>query len=170
MNKKKLKKFGKDFLVFSMLSLTIIAAIDFYRFKTQVPAELPQNIILQIQSQLPEKVLKNNEMALVYVWGSWCSICSFTSPQVNTLQSSFPVVSIAIKSGNEHQVKNYLKKHQYHFPTLVDEHNLLAMQLGVRGTPAFFMIDGKGKVYYYSIGASTYAGLWLKLFLLDLIK
>jgi thiol-disulfide isomerase/thioredoxin len=161
-NNKNIKAIAKNLAIYLTVAIIVMTAIDFYRLKTQQSAQLPQSVLLQIQSHFSKPT---KQPILLYAWGSWCPICSFTSPQVNALSEHFPVLSLAIRSGNNKEVKHYLQQKNYGFATLVDQHGSIAQQLNIKGTPAFFIIDQTGKVYYYSTGASTFFGLYLKLWL-----
>ena len=49
---------------------------------------------------------------LIYFWGSWCPLCSYTSSTVTELSKEYSVITIALSSGNEDEVLLYLKENK----------------------------------------------------------
>ncbi|WP_233572037.1 hypothetical protein [Neisseria weixii] len=47
----------------------------------------------------------------MYFWGTWCGICKYTSSSVEKLhQNHIPVISIALKSGDDTELKDISTK------------------------------------------------------------
>ncbi|OAU97194.1 Membrane protein, suppressor for copper-sensitivity ScsD [Moraxella catarrhalis] len=78
---------------------------------------------------------------LIYFWGSWCHVCTITSPKVNQLhQDGYSVVSIAVKSGDDAQLGQYLQRHQYHFTTINDTDGQIFANWQGQVTPSFVIL------------------------------
>jgi thiol-disulfide isomerase/thioredoxin len=122
------------------------------------------------QAQILESIDYSNGPTLVYFWGSWCSICSTTSPSVSTLaqESNHNIVSIALSSGNDEEVHRYLNENDYVFSAINDDNGLISKSWGVAVTPSIFIIDSKGGIRFTSTGMTSLWGMKLRLWLATL--
>ena len=122
------------------------------------------------QAQILESIDYSNGTTLVYFWGSWCSICSTTSPSVSTLarEGNHNIVSIALSSGNDEEVNRYLNENDYVFRAINDDNGLISKSWGVAVTPSIFIIDSKGDIRFTSTGMTSLWGMKLRLWLATL--
>ena len=89
--------------------------------------------------------LEQNKPTLLYFWGTWCGYCRYTSPAINSLaKEGYQVVSVALRSGNEADVNDYLSKHDYHFTTVNDPKGEFAGRWQINVTPTIVLLS-KGK-------------------------
>ena len=100
---------------------------------------------------------------LVYVWSSWCPICRIEEGAVESLAPDWPVLSIAMQSGDAAAVARFIAGRGIVYPALIDEQGEMAHRLGVRGVPAWFVVDGRGRVRFSGTGYTTSWGLQLRL-------
>ncbi|WP_259404239.1 protein disulfide oxidoreductase [Pseudoalteromonas sp. SG45-1] len=93
-----------------------------------------QNINLAAMSQ--------DKPTLVYFWGTWCPICSINSPAINELanENKYPVVSIAIKSGSDQELHDYLNEQGYSFSTVNDQHGEIFSDWQGQVTPSYIIL------------------------------
>ena len=100
---------------------------------------------------------------LVHFWASWCPVCGITQRGVDRLSQTWPVITVALNSGDPDAVSRHLGQHHLSHPTIVDESGELASQWGVRGVPASFIVDSQGQIRYRSSGLTPawVLRLWL---------
>ena len=110
------------------------------------------------------KMLKDSPV-LIYFWGSWCPLCSVTSPIVTELSKEYQVLTIALSSGNKLQVLSYLKENKYHFPVINDPDGVISKKWNVFATPSILIINRKGEISSVTIGISSALGLKFRLWL-----
>lgn len=72
-------------------------------------------------------------------------------PSVQRVHEAFPnddvaVVAISLDGGGVPTVQSYLAKHEYTFPTLVDQKMTVARALGARSVPYTLVINRQGAV------------------------
>ena len=108
---------------------------------------------------------QNQQATLVYFWGSWCGICSITSPAVNNLAKDHNIITVALSSGDEQELQDYLTDNQYQFKTINDDDGIISGQWGVEVTPSLFYINSAGEIVWVSSGLSSEWGMRLKLWL-----
>lgn len=112
-------------------------------------------------------MLSHERPVLVYFWGSWCGVCQLTSPNVQALHAqNHPVISVAVSSGDDGELLEYLNRHDYHFATINDGNGSLFRSWGGQVTPSFVIVRD-GKVHQSFTGVSP---LWLLKFRLWLAQ
>ena len=78
-------------------------------------------------------------------------------PSVQRVHEAFPsedvaVVAISLDGGGVPTVQSYLAKHEYTFPTPVDEGMTVARALGARSVPYTLVINRQGAVVAHASG------------------
>ncbi|MFZ7276598.1 protein disulfide oxidoreductase [Avibacterium endocarditidis] len=161
----KIKSAVKNLLVFALLFGAISFAMDYWR-RPNAPKNALQQTLLALNGESVQLAkLSKEKPVLLYFWGSWCSICSLTSPSIENLANDgVQVVSVALKSGNDQAVQNYLQQHQYDFLTVNDPKGTLSAQWQIQVTPSIIIIKN-GKIVHTTTGLSSPWGLKLRLWL-----
>ena len=103
--------------------------------------------------------------ALIYFWASWCGICKAMQGTVAGLAAELPVITVATQSGGRAEVANNQQQSHFMVPTLLDEDGELAMNYGLRGVPAFFILGRDGEIRFATTGLTSIWGLRLRLWL-----
>ncbi|OOF87708.1 protein disulfide oxidoreductase [Rodentibacter ratti] len=154
-----------------VLTLIIVSSIlDFIR-KPEIPPEISKTALYDLQGNsffLPQ--IAQDKPMLVYFWGTWCGYCRYTSPAINDLaKEGYPVVSIALRSGSEKDVEDYLAKHDYRFTTVNDPQGTIAQKWQVNVTPTIIILN-KGKMDLATTGWTSYWGLKVRLFFTEFLS
>ena len=100
---------------------------------------------------------------LLYVWSSWCPICRAEEGTITALAEDWPVLTLAMQSGDPDTVAKFMRERGLAYPALVDTQGELAWRLGVRATPAWFVIDRSGTIRFSGMGYTTGWGLRARL-------
>lgn len=158
----------KKMLLIIGLAFVLSLAIDAYRLFSQSPQNIPADAFVTINQSLGNNA-NTEKHVVIYAWASWCALCSVTTPQVKWLQALYPTTSIAVQSGDDAKVAQYIKSKNIQFPVINDNDGLLANSLNIKGTPTFIIASNTGKVHYYSVGVSFLPSLLLKLFIIDVM-
>ena len=148
-----------------VLTLIIVSSIlDFIR-KPNIPPDINATALYDLQGNaffLPQ--LDQAKPTIIYFWGSWCGYCRYTSPAINSLsEEGYPVVSVALRSGTNKDVEDYLQTHHYQFTTVNDPQGKIADQWQVNVTPTIIILN-KGKMDLATTGWTSYWGLKVRLF------
>lgn len=148
-----------------LVSLIIVSGIlDFVR-RPVVPEEINKITLQDLQgNSFSLESLDQNKPTLLYFWGTWCGYCRYTSPAINSLaKEGYQVVSVALRSGNEAAVNDYLSKNDYHFTTVNDPKGEFAGRWQINVTPTIVLLS-KGKMDLVTTGLTSYWGLKVRLF------
>lgn len=99
----------------------------------------------------------------LYFWADWCPICSAQRGTIDTLQADYPILTLAMQSGDSGSVRRYLAEHGLDWATAVDEDGRIAARFGLHGVPAFITIAPDGQISSVAIGYTTGLGMRLRL-------
>ena len=143
--KQKVLSVFKTILIYGLIAAVIYTAVNWWR-QPVMPAN-PQLQLTDYQGQAVDLVaLSENKPTLIYFWGTWCPICSVTSPTIDKLAAAdnYPVVTIAIKSGSDQQLHTYMSEHNYRFTTVNDQEGEIFADWQGQVTPSYVILkDGK---------------------------
>lgn len=135
----------KTVLLYGLVFIVIYTAINWWR-QPVMPAN-PQLQLTDYQGQnIDLAAMSQDKPTLVYFWGTWCPICSVTSPTINklALANNYPVVTIAIKSGSNQELQSYLNEKNYNFTTINDEEGAIFDDWQGQVTPSYVILkDGE---------------------------
>lgn len=143
--KQKVLSIVKTLLIYGLMFAVIYTAINWWR-QPVMPAN-PQLQLIDYQGQTVDlAALSQEKPTLVYFWGTWCSVCSFTSPTINKLAAAnnYPVVTVAIKSGTDQELHRYLNENSYRFTTVNDQEGEIFADWQGQVTPSYVILkDGE---------------------------
>ncbi len=100
---------------------------------------------------------------LIYFWGSWCGVCRRTSPNIQKLSQGhnfdnhYEIVSVAISSGSDAELKQYMQKKDYHFQTINDDSGQIFNTWQGTVVPSMVILKD-GKIHH---GFTGFTPLWL---------
>lgn len=101
----------------------------------------------------------------LHVWAEWCPICRMEEGSVSAVQQDWPVLTIAMRSGDAARVARELNARGLPWQTAVDADGSLAARYGLKAVPAFIVLDADGHIRHAAVGYTTEAGMRLRLWL-----
>lgn len=165
MTKKRLKKWGKDILIYLALGTALTIGMDVWRTK-DMPLEQATPIIGQsVDGQdIDVMALSHEQPVVVYFWATWCGACKFVSPTIDWFSGSYPVVGVSLSSGSDERVSRYLTAHDYQFQNINDASGVISREWGTSVTPTIAIIKD-GQIQTITTGVTTPVGLFARLLL-----
>ena len=143
--KQKVLSVFKTVLIYGLIFAVIYSAVNWWR-QPVMPAN-PQLQLTDYQGQsIDLAALSQDKPTLIYFWGTWCPICSVTSPTIDKLAAAnnYPVVTIAIKSGSDQELHTYMNEHDYSFTTVNDQEGEIFADWQGQVTPSYVVLkDGE---------------------------
>ena len=146
--KEKMKKYFKEMILFLVMLFIVSTIVSLYRTSTM-------NIKVDICQ---------NGGDIVYFWASWCPVCKMTSPNIDHISSQYDVVTVAVKSGDENELRNYMQEANLHFDTINDNRGFIAEQNSISVFPTIVFCKDR-KVKLVEAGYISTFGLWLRAWL-----
>ena len=153
-------------VIIALLLLFVISNIMSYIRQpdlgtTQVP---------KIESQLIDgsiyKVQKGKPI-IIHFWAISCPACKLEAPNIQTLSKKYEVLSIAVNSGSDENIKAYMQEHELNFNVLNDKEGKWSEMFKIEAFPTTFIYDAKGKLRFTEVGYTTTAGLLARMEWID---
>jgi thiol-disulfide isomerase/thioredoxin len=161
LSKEKIKRYFKDGLII-LIVMTISANIlSFYRSR-----ELNKEMLHIKTFQLLNNVnytVDTSKPLMIHFWASWCPTCKLEADNIQRVSKKFQVITIAVNSGNDAQLQQYLQKHHYTFMVVNDKDAKLAKEFQIAGYPTTFIYDKEGNLQFGEVGYTSSLGLYLRL-------
>lgn len=159
----KLKRWLREGVVLLLIAAAAMLVMDQFRQPT-----LPATFVSTPLQTLDGKPVSLAEMSqdrplLVYVWATWCGVCRYTTPSVAKIaEEGGNVISVALRSGDDATLSNWLARKHYAMPTVNDASGQLSRSWQVQVTPTL-MIVSKGEVKSVTTGFTSGWGMKLRL-------
>ena len=103
--------------------------------------------------------LKHYKGKVVFLnfWATWCGPCKEEMPSIEELckqfkDKDFVFLAISVDYAGIKPVKDFIEKHRYTFPVLIDPKCETLDLFEVKGIPTTFLIDKKGIIIGKAIG------------------
>lgn len=164
---------AKQVLWFVALFLLMSVLLDYIR-RPQISPNLVQADYTSISgtpinfAHHAQQQGDKNQATLVYFWGSWCGVCHRVSPSIHKLQQAgVPVVTVALSSGSDAELKAYLAQKKYSFTTINDDDGNISKAWQVHAVPVIFVVKN-GEVIHSMSGFHPSFDIRLRLWLLGL--
>lgn len=159
----KLWRWARELLILLLIVLAVVVGMDWLR-APQVPTAFdPQALTTLSGESVSLAQFSRDKPLLVYFWASWCGVCRSTTPYVASLaDEGGNVLTVALRSGDDRQVAEWLARKQLSLPVVNDPRGALSAQWQIGVTPTLAIIF-QGKVVQSTTGWTSYGGMKLRL-------
>lgn len=132
----------KNMAIYTLVFVLIYSGVNWWR-QPVMPANPTLRFTTIDNQAIDLNALSQDKPVLMYFWGSWCGVCRQVSPSVNTLAqtSGYPVVTVAVSSGNNDYIKQYLHQHQWQLTTINDSDGAIFKAWQGQVTPSFVILE-----------------------------
>jgi len=156
-----IKSILKELLI-GVAAIFILSNIMSYVRKPELSStQLPQVEVTLLDSSSYR--LKTGKPIVIHFWATWCKVCKLEAQNIETLSKQYEVLTIAVNSGNNGKIEEYLKERGLTFRVLNDLDGTWAKQFNVEVFPTTFIYDGSGELKFTEVGYTTTAGLLARL-------
>jgi len=160
-----IKSILKEILIAVVLLFILSNLISYIRKPELGSTQLPK-IEAQLLDASQFSVDKGKPL-LIHFWSISCPTCKLEAPNIETVSKKYEVLTIAINSGSDEEVKAYMKENELSFKVLNDRDGTWAKRFKIEVYPTTFFYDDKGELSFTEVGYTTTAGLvarfeWLK--------
>lgn len=100
---------------------------------------------------------------LVAFWATWCEACKFEEGSLESIARDWPILTVAIQSGEPDTIARHLKDRGRDFPAIADADGKIAEAWKVSGVPTHFIVDAQGNIRFRIVGFATGWGLRARL-------
>jgi thiol-disulfide isomerase/thioredoxin len=138
--------------------------------RNQANGFAPEIAGLNLDNKLVQiKYTDFNKPLILYFFADWCPICKFQHPVIRSLGENYPVVAVAMQSGSNQQLKQYLEQHDLSLSVINDSNGTISSSFGVQGVPAMFIIQKNGKIAFSTRGYTSEIGLLIRLWITQVL-
>ena len=162
MNRKKLLKYLKEALS-TLLIVIIFANIISYVRKPDIDSS---KIVSFSGYNLDNTLIKSQDITkptLIHIWATWCPTCKLEASNINRLSKSYNVISIAVKSGSNEEIKKYMNENEYTFNVINDNSGEISKKFNVAAFPTTLIYNSKQKLSFSEVGYTSTIGLYLRM-------
>jgi peroxiredoxin len=160
--KSKLKKFFSEVII--LLAMIMIASVAVNLYKTwNVKGGTAPALTFTTINNIPVMTQPEDQPMLVHFWATWCPVCSLEQASIESISQDYPVITIAMQSGNADELLPFMQKEDLSFPVIADEDGRISKQWSVTGVPASFVISPEGEIAFVEVGYTSEIGLRARL-------
>lgn len=160
----KVKSIVKEIAIAAIFIFILTNIISYIR-----KPELASNTLPHIEVQLLDGTLytaKEAKPLVLHFWGTWCPTCQLEIGNIEHISKEYEVLTIAVNSGDNKKLKEYLNKKGLTFRVVNDNRGEWAKKFNVEAYPTTFIYDAKGELKFTEVGYTTTAGLLARLALI----
>jgi peroxiredoxin len=150
-----------------LLLMGCVYLIHLWQTRDSVTGPAPSLVGQTLQGERFDLAELRGQPALVHFWATWCPVCQLESGAIDGLMGDYPLITVAMQSGSEAAIRNYMSEHEVGFPVISDPQGGLASTWGVVGVPTTFIIDAEGNIRFTEVGYTTGLGLRARIWWLD---
>ena len=152
------KKIAKE-LVSSLVLLFVISLVMNYIRKPDVRENIYTLALEDISDKKIEMNSFKNKPLVVHFWATWCPTCKLEASNIEAISKEYNVVSIAVNSGSNSELLDYMQKHDLTYTVVNDKNGILVKKFDISAYPTTLIYDKNGTLKFSEVGYSTTLGL-----------
>ena len=133
------------------------AAPDFAVTVVQADGKVMSTTLAEWRTAYP------GEPVALHFWADWCPICKTEEGSITSLAKDWPVMTIAMQSGDAAKVAQVLRTRELPWYAAIDAGSDITTAYGFGAVPAFVVVDAAGQLRAPTVGYTTGAGMRLRL-------
>jgi len=122
-----------------------------------------EGILLEGLPAADWQAARRGEAYVVYVWGTWCPVCSTMQGNLDAITRDAAILTVAQRSGTGTEVGGFLQARGLRWPTVNDPDGVISGRLGIEAVPMLLFVDRSGVVRAVTRGYTTEPGIRLRL-------
>lgn len=100
------------------------------------------------------------QVVLLNIWATWCAPCREETPDLQELyekynEKGFVVLGVSIDEQGESVVRPFIEKYEVTYPVVIDRGTIMDKYGPTMGIPTTYVINKKGNLEYFAVGAVT---------------
>jgi thiol-disulfide isomerase/thioredoxin len=159
-----------------LLFVVVLAGVQFWQTR-HVPAGPAPDLSVAVVNPLGEvttttlaqwRARHPNQPLALHFWADWCPICRAEQGSISSLSQDWPVLTVAMQSGDASKVAAVMRERELPWNAAVDPRGDIARAYGIQAVPGFVVVDRHGQIRVPSAGYTTEWGMrarlwWVKL-------
>jgi thiol-disulfide isomerase/thioredoxin len=163
----KWKKWAKELAVMAVVTVIAAGVIGYLRAPKYENAALPPIQTVLLDGSGFDSAAAGEKPYVLHFWAIWCPVCRAEAGNIDALAKEARVVTVAVKSGSDEEVADYMHENGLSFPVVNDQNGAIAAAYKIAVFPTTIIVGKEGKVFWAESGYSTTWGLRFRLWLAE---
>ena len=143
--------------------IIVLLAVRLWMQRDVVSGIAPNISAVTLKGQHFDLYKDKRRPMLVHFWATWCPVCKLEQSNIENTAKDHPVITIAMQSGNNDELSEFMQAEKLSFAVINDESGMLSRSYNIRGVPVSFIIDKENKIEFVEVGYTTELGLRMRL-------
>ncbi|GMR16890.1 MAG: protein disulfide oxidoreductase [Gammaproteobacteria bacterium] len=141
----------------------IIFALRLWMQRDVVSGKAPNISAFMLNKQYFDLYQNKTRPLLIHFWATWCPVCKLEQLNIENISKDYPVITIAMQSGNNLELGQFMHDENLSFNVINDESGVLSKAYNIKGVPVSFIVAKNNKIEFVEVGYTTEPGLRLRL-------
>lgn len=103
---------------------------------------------------------QQGKVVLLNIWATWCAPCLEETPELVDLYNKYQdqglvILGVSIDEQGMSVVEPFIKKYEVNYPMVIDDGTIMDKYGPTMGIPTTYIVDKKGDLRYFAVGAVT---------------
>lgn len=157
-----IKSIAKE-VVITVVLVIVFANIISHLRRPDLPTEhLPDIKVRMIDSKTFSTASLQGKPVMIHFWATWCPVCKTEIDNIDRIAQDFEVLSVAVKSGSDKELKTFMKEHDLDFKVYNDTTHMTE-DFDVEVFPTTYIFDSDGELAFTEVGYTSTLGLYLRM-------
>ena len=157
------KKILKEVAIMGLMVLVISNVLSYIRKPDLADSQLPKINELMINGKQFNTRNYSGKPLLIHFWATWCPTCKAEADNIQRLSAYYDVVTFAVKSGSNGELRAYMDDRGFDYHVINDESGEWARHFKIEGYPTTFIYDASGQVSFSEVGYTSTLGLLFRM-------
>ena len=159
--KDKIKHYIKEIITFIIVMTLFANAISYYKSRDLNAKPLSLNTVTLLDNTHFSVV--NNKPILIHFWATWCPTCKLEAQNIQYISEHYNVLTIAVNSGSNEEIKKYLLANDLNYKVVNDSHSVYASEFNIAAYPTTFIYDKDKNMVFSDVGYTSTLGLFFRM-------
>lgn len=111
---------------------------------------------------------QKGKVVIMNIWATWCAPCHDETPDFVDLYDKYKdqglvILGVSIDEQGKSVVQPFMEKYNVNYPMVIDDGSIMDKYGPTMGIPTTYIINKKGNLQYFAVGALTQKELEPKL-------
>ena len=157
----RIKHYLKEIAIFIVVMTVFANIISLYKSSDLNSQKLQLSSVKLVDGK--EYSFENDKPILVHYWAIWCPTCVAEASNIELISKYYNVITIAVKSGSNADIKEYLNSNNFSFNVVNDSESIYSSKYNIAAFPTTFIYDKDRNLVFSEVGYTSTIGLFLRM-------
>ncbi|MCD6190031.1 MAG: redoxin domain-containing protein [Sulfurimonas sp.] len=157
----RLKHYLKEIAIFIVVMTIFANILSIYKSSDLNNEALTLNSITLMNNELYS--FKEDKPILIHFWATWCPTCKLEASNIEMISKQYEVISVAVNSGSNKEIQNYLNEHGFTFKVVNDQQSIYSSEFKIAAFPTTFIYDKNRDLVFSEVGYTSTIGLYFRM-------